>query len=315
MSASNLTQSRPAFFILKGIPGLEALHMWISIPFSSLYCATILGNCTLLFVISTERSLHKPMYLLVAMLALTDLGMSTTTIPKVLCIFWFNWTKISFEGCLTQLFFIHTISALQSSILTTMALDRYLAICQPLRYASILSSGRIGLIGLVGLLRATLFILPMPLLLQKMPFCEHREIPHTYCEHMAVVKAACADTRVNRMFGLTIALVVVGLDLSAIGSSYALILRAVLRLSSRQAHQKAVNTCTAHVCVMLTSYTPCLFSFLTHRFGHGIPPHVHTILGNLYFLFPPMLNPIIYGVKTKEFWDKVAKYKCWRTAP
>ncbi|XP_028902832.1 putative olfactory receptor 52P1 [Ornithorhynchus anatinus] len=314
MSASNLTQSRPAFFILKGIPGLESMHMWISIPFSSFYCATILGNCTLLFVISTEHSLHKPMYLLVAMLALTDLGMSTSTIPKVLCIFWFSWTRISFEGCLTQLFFIHSITALHSSILTAMAFDRYIAICQPLRYTSILSNGRIGLIGLVSLVRATLFILPMPLLLQKMPFCEHREIPYTYCEHMAVVKVACADTRVNRMFGLAIALVVVGLDLSAIGSSYALILRAVLRLSSRQAHHKAVHTCTAHVCVMLTSYTACLFSFLTHRFGHGIPPHVHTILGNLYFLFPPMLNPIIYGVKTKEFWNKVAKYKCWRPA-
>uniref|UniRef100_A0A6I8P4E9 G-protein coupled receptors family 1 profile domain-containing protein n=1 Tax=Ornithorhynchus anatinus TaxID=9258 RepID=A0A6I8P4E9_ORNAN len=307
--------NQPAFFILKGIPGLEAMHVWISIPFSSLYCATILGNCTLLFVIGTERSLHKPMYLLVAMLALTDLGMSTTTIPKVLCIFWFNWTRISFEGCLTQLFFIHSISALQSAILTTMAFDRYIAICQPLRYTSILSNGRIGLIGLASLVRATLFILPMPLLLQKMSFCGHREIPYTYCEHMAVVKMACVDTRVNRMFGLAIALVVVGLDLSAIGSSYALILRAVLRLSSHQAHHKAVHTCTAHVCVMLTSYTPCLFSFLTHRFGHGIPPHVHTILGNLYFLFPPMLNPIIYGVKTKEFWDKVAKYKCWRPAP
>ncbi|XP_038620220.1 putative olfactory receptor 52P1 [Tachyglossus aculeatus] len=315
MSASNLTQSRPAFFILKGIPGLEALHMWISIPFSSLYCATILGNCTLLFIISTERSLHKPMYLLIAMLALTDLGMSTSTIPKVLCIFWFNWAKISFEGCLTQLFFIHSITALHSSILMTMAFDRYVAICQPLRYTSILSNGRIGLIGLAGLVRATLFILPMPLLLQKMPFCEHREILHTYCEHMAVVKVACADTRVNQMFGLAIALVVAGLDLSAIGSSYALILRAVLRLSSRQAHHKAVNTCTTHVCIMLTSYTACLFSFLTHRFGHGIPPHIHTILGNLYFLFPPMLNPIIYGVKTKEVWDKVAKYKCWNTAP
>ncbi|XP_040819935.1 LOW QUALITY PROTEIN: olfactory receptor 52E4-like [Ochotona curzoniae] len=315
MNSCNATQGHPSFFILQGIPGMEDKHRWISIPFSSMYFITVLGNCTILFTISTERSLHKPMFLLLYLLALTDLGMSTTTIPKVLCIFWFGQSKISYEGCLTQLFFIHSISAMQSSILMTMALDRYVAICEPLRYATILSNSRIGLIGLVSLLRAILFILPMPILLQKMPFRANHVIPTTYCEHMAVVKMVCVDTTINRIYGLVVALVVVGLDISAIASSYVLIIRAILHLSSKEAHLKAVNTCTTHICVMLVSYTPSLFSFLTHRFGRGIPPHVHTILGNLYFLVPPMLNPIIYGVKTKEFRDKVIKYGCWKKEP
>lgn len=194
----------------------------------------------------------------------------------------------------------------------TMALDRYVAICEPLRYATILSNSRIGLIGLVSLVRATLFILPMPILLQQMPFHAKHVIPSTYCEHMAVVKMVCVDTTVNRIYGLVVALLVAGLDISAIASSYVLIIRAIMRLSSKEAHHKAVNTCTTHICVMLVSYTPSLFSFLTHRFGRGIPPHVHTILGSLYFIVPPMLNPIIYGVKTKEFRDKLAKYGCWR---
>ncbi|KAL4696779.1 hypothetical protein H8959_002477 [Pygathrix nigripes] len=86
-------------------------------------------------------------------------------------------------------------------------------------------------------------------------------------------------------------------------------------LSSKEAHHKAVNTCTTHICVMLISYTPSLFYFLTHCFGRGIPPHVHIILGSLYFLIPPMLNPIIYEVKTKEFRDKVTKYGCWKREP
>lgn len=315
MTACNASQGHPSFFILQGIPGMEDKHRWISIPFSSMYFLTILGNCTILFTISTERSLHKPMFLLLCMLALTDLGMSTTTIPKALCIFWFGQSKISYEGCLAQLFFIHSISALQSAILMTMAFDRYVAICEPLRYAIILSNSRIGLIGLASLVRAILFILPMPILLQQMPFHANHVIPTTYCEHMAVVKMVCVDTTVNRIYGLVVALLVVGLDISAIASSYVLIIRAVMHLSSKEAHHKAVNTCTTHICVMLISYTPSLFSFLTHRFGQGIPPHVHTILGNLYFLVPPMLNPIIYGVKTKEFRDKVTKYVCWRKGP
>ncbi|XP_051005531.1 olfactory receptor 52D1-like [Acomys russatus] len=311
MMPCNSTE-HPSFFILQGIPGMEDKHKWISVPFSSMYFITVMGNCTILFTISIERSLHKPMFLLLFLLALTDLGMSTTTIPKVLCIFWFGQSKISYKGCLVQLFFIHSISAMQSSVLMTMAFDRYVAICKPLRYSTILSNSRVGLIGLVSLVRAILFILPMPVLLQRMPFHANRVIPTTYCEHMAVVKMVCVDTTVNRIYGLVVALLVVGIDISAIASSYVLIIRAILHLSSREAHHKAVNTCTTHICVMLVSYTPSLFSFLTHRFGRGIPPHIHTILGNLYFLVPPMLNPIIYGVKTKEFRDKVTKYLCRR---
>ncbi|XP_014645440.1 PREDICTED: putative olfactory receptor 52P1 [Ceratotherium simum simum] len=307
MTACNATQGHPSFFILQGIPGMEDKHRWISIPFSSMYFITILGNCTLIFTISTERCLHKPMFLLLCMLALTDLGMSTTTIPKVLCIFWFGQSEISYEDCLVQLFFIHSISALQSAILMTMAFDRYVAICEPLRYATILSNSRIGLIGLVSLVRASLFILPMPILLQQMPFHAKHVIPSTYCEHMAVVKMVCVDTTVNRIYGLVVALLVGGLDISAIASSYVLVIRAIMGLSSKEAHHKV---CTTHICVMIISYTPSLFSFLTHRFGQGIPPHVHTILGSLYFLVPPMLNPIIYGVKTKEFRDKLTKYGC-----
>uniref|UniRef100_A0A8C3YCA5 G-protein coupled receptors family 1 profile domain-containing protein n=1 Tax=Catagonus wagneri TaxID=51154 RepID=A0A8C3YCA5_9CETA len=315
MTGCNASRRHPSIFLLQGIPGLEDKHRWISVPFCTMYTVTVLGNCTILFTVSTERSLHKPMFLLLCMLALTDLGMSTSTVPKALCIFWLGQSEISYEGCLAQLFFIHSISALQSAILTSMAFDRYVAICEPLRYATILSNSRVGLIGLVSLGRAVLLILPMPVLLQSMPFHPKRVIPTTYCEHMAVVKTVCVDTTVNRMYGLVVALLVAGGDISAIASSYVLIIRAVMRLSSKEAHQKAVNTCTTHISVMLISYTPSLFSFLTHRFGGGIPPHVHTILGSLYFLVPPMLNPIIYAVKTKEFRDKIAKYWCWRKKP
>ncbi|XP_055211279.2 olfactory receptor 52D1-like [Gorilla gorilla gorilla] len=210
MTACNASQGHPSFFILQGIPGMEDKHRWISIPFSSMYFVMVLGNCTILLTISTERSLHKPMFLLLCLLALTDLGMSTTTIPKVLCIFWFGQSEISYEGCLVQLFFIHSISAMQSAVLMTMAFDRYAAICKPLRYATILSNSCTGLIGLVSLVRAILFILPMPILLQQMPYHANRVIPTTYCEHMAVVKMVCVDTAVNRIYGLVVALLVAG---------------------------------------------------------------------------------------------------------
>ncbi|EMP25506.1 Putative olfactory receptor 52P1 [Chelonia mydas] len=251
------------------------------------------------------------MYLLICMLALTDISRSTSTVPKALCIFWFNLKYITVNGCLTQMFFHHVFSLMHSSILVTMAFDRYVAICNPLRYATILTNARIAKLGLVGLTRAVLFILPLPLLLSRQPFCANHVIPHTYCEHMAVVKILCGDITVDGTYSLVIVssvFVIIGLDLPLIALSYGLIIRAVFRISSKEAHQKAFNTCTTHTWVILTSYTPPLFSNLTHQFGQGIAPHVHIILANLYFLIPPMLNPIIYGVKNKELCDKVVKY-------
>ncbi|XP_067422151.1 olfactory receptor 52P1-like [Emydura macquarii macquarii] len=305
MSAFNLTPSAPSTFILNGIPGLEAAHIWISVPFSIFYIISLLGNFTVLFVVSKEQTLHKPMFLLLCMLALTDIGGSTCVVPKALCIFWFGFKNITVDGCLTQMFFFNTIAAMHSAVLVTMAFDRYVAICDPLRYATILTNARITKLGLLGLIRAVLLVLPQPLLLRRLPFCINHVIPHTYCEHIAVVKMSCGDTRVNRTYGLVTTLVIIGLDLTLIGLSYGLIIRDVLRISSNKAHGKALNTCTAHICVILMSYTPSLFSALTHRFGQSITAHVHILLANVHVLVPSMLNPIIYGVKTKELREKL----------
>ncbi|XP_067425890.1 olfactory receptor 52P1-like [Emydura macquarii macquarii] len=310
MAAFNLTSSNLSTFILNGVPGLESDHIWISIPFSMFYIISLLGNFMVLFVVSKEQTLHKPMFLLLCMLALTDIGMSTCVVPKALCIFWFRSKGITVNGCLTQMFFLNVTIAMQSAVLVTMAFDRYIAICDPLRYGTILTNARIAKLGLVGLIRAVLLLLPMPLLLRRLPFCANHFIPHTFCEHMAVVKISCGDTRVNRMYGLMITLVTFGLDLTLIGLSYGLIIRSILRITSKKAHRKALNTCTAHICVMMMSYTPILFSTLTHRFGQGIAANVHILLANLNLLVPPMLNPIIYGVKTKELREKVGKYIC-----
>ncbi|XP_074840438.1 olfactory receptor 52N4-like [Carettochelys insculpta] len=312
LKPSNLTSSGPSTFILIGIPGLEVAHLWISIPFSMFYIISLLGNITVISVVGKEETLHKPMYLLLCMLAVTDLGTSTTVLPKALCIFWFNLKSITVDGCLTQMFFLHLFSVMHSSVLVTMAFDRCVAICNPLSYTTILPNARIAKLGLVGLLRAVLFILPMPLLLSSQPFCANCIIPHTFCDNMAVAKMSCGDITVSRIYGLVIVIVVNGLDLSLIAFSYGLIIRALLKISSKKAHQKALNTCTAHICVILTSHVPSIFSSLTHRFGQGIAPHIHIILANLCFLLAPMLNPIIYGVKTKELRDKVGKYICRR---
>uniref|UniRef100_A0A8C7BL18 Olfactory receptor n=1 Tax=Neovison vison TaxID=452646 RepID=A0A8C7BL18_NEOVI len=293
----------PKDFTLLGIPGLEQYHAWISIPFCFIYLVAIVGNSILLYLIAVEQSLHAPMFFFLSMLAMTDLILSTTCVPKTLTIFWLGAQKISFPGCLTQLFFLHYSFVLDSAILLAMAFDRYVAICFPLRYTTILTPKLIIKI-VVGIsFRSFCVFVPCVFLVNRLPlpYCGQRELPHTYCEHMGVARLACGDTRPNIWYGLATTLLSPALDVGLIAASYALILRAVCRLPSHGARCKALGTCGAHASVITLFYTPALFSFLAHRFGrHTVPRHIHILLANLYVVVPPALNPVVYGVRTQQ---------------
>ncbi|XP_012642071.2 olfactory receptor 52D1 [Microcebus murinus] len=309
MSVSNTTDnSLPTTLFLTGIPGLESAHFWIAIPFCAMYLVALAGNSALILVISMDNALHEPMYLFLCLLSLTDLALSSTTVPKMLAILWFHAGEISFAGCLAQMFCVHSIYALESSVLLVMAFDRYVAICNPLRYSVILNHTVIGKIGLVGIFRSVAIVSPFIFLLRRLPYCGHHVMAHTYCEHMGIARLACADITVNIVYGLTVALLAMGLDSILIAISYGFILHAVFCLPTRDAQHKALSTCGSHLGVILVFYIPAFFSFLTHRFGHHrVPKHVHIFLANLYVLVPPVLNPIIYGVRTKEIRSRLLR--------
>ncbi|XP_006118921.1 olfactory receptor 52E2-like [Pelodiscus sinensis] len=306
MPDSNTTDfTNPSTFILLGIPGLEAAHVWIAIPFCAMYAIALLGNFTILFIIKRELSLHGPMYYFLCMLAVIDLVVCTSTVPKMLRIFWFNSREINFSACLTQLFFIHSFSGMESGILVAMAFDRYVAICDPLRHSTILTNHVVAKIGLTVVLRSSIISLPYPFLVRQWPYCRTNVIPEPFCVHIAVVKLACADTRVSSYYGLFALFCVLGLDAIFIVISYIQILRAIFRLPTRDARHKTFGTCSSHLCAILIFYIPGLFSSLTYRFGQNVPQHFHVLIGNVYLLVPPMLNPIIYGVRTSQIWKSL----------
>ncbi|KAM9319674.1 olfactory receptor 52E4-like [Gastrophryne carolinensis] len=297
----NITSFHPKFFFLVGIPGLEKSHLPLSILLCIMYVVALVGNITLIWVISANESLHQPMFIFLVVLATGDVLMSTTTVPKTLSIFWFNAHEISFNGCLTQIFFIHFTSLIESSMLFVMAYDRYVAICHPLSYVTKLSKPFIRNIIVILLIRNMIYIFPMSLLAWRLPYRGSNIIKHTYCEHMGVARLSTASILPNIIYGMLVIAFSSLLDILLIGVSYAAIIYAIIRLRNSEARHKAFNTCGSHLCVISLFYIPAYFSFITHRIPHNhIPPYVHILVANLYVIVPPMMNPIIYGVRTKE---------------
>ncbi|ELK38706.1 Olfactory receptor 52B6 [Myotis davidii] len=300
ITATNNSDTRIAGCLLIGIPGLEYLHIWLSIPFCAMYVAALVSNSILICVILSQPSLHEPMYIFLSMLASADVLLSTATMPKALVNFWLGSSHISFDGCLTQMFFIHFLFVADSAVLLAMAFDRYVAICSPLRYATILTSTVIGKITAATLTRSFIIMFPSIFLLKRLHYCRINIIAHTFCEHMGIARLSCSDISINVWYGLAAALLSTGLDIILIAVSYIRILRAVFQLPSQDARSKALSTCGSHVCVILLFYIPALFSVFAYRFGGRlIPSYVHILLANLYVVIPPMLNPIIYGVRTR----------------
>ena len=223
----------------------------------------------------------------------------------MLGIFWFNAHEINFGSCMAQIFLIHAFTGIEAGVLVAMAFDYYMAICAPLHYTTILTSRVLMSITLYIVIFTVLLTLPMIYLIYHLPFCQaHAIIPHSYCEHMGIAKLSCGNTHVNGIYGLFVVSVFL-LNSVPIGMSYVYILRVVFCLPSQDAQLKALSTCASHITVLCIFYIPSLFSFLSHRFGHNIPHYIHILVANLYLVIPPLLNPIIYGMRTKQIWGRV----------
>ncbi|XP_034638633.1 olfactory receptor 51G1-like [Trachemys scripta elegans] len=227
--------------------------------------------------------------------------------PTILGIFLFKSREISFNACFAQLFFIQSLQCIESSMLLLMAFDRYFAIHDPLRYASMLTLPRIAKMGLVCVLRGVAVMLPLPFLLKRFHYCQVNVLSHSYCMHQEVMMLACSDISVNNIYGLFITVITVLLDLLLIFLSYVMILKTVLSIASYKEFLRALNTCVAHLCAVLLFYTPEFSLTLIHRFGKGSSPLLLIVLGNVNLLVPPLINPIVYSVKSKHLRSRIIR--------
>ncbi|NXX62730.1 O52I1 protein, partial [Scopus umbretta] len=300
----NGPNSSSSSFILLGVPSLEAFPTCLGILLCSSYIIALVGNGVVLLAIGLDNSLRDPIHCFLGMLAVIDVVMVTSIVPKMLSMFWLNSTEIGYVACFVQMFFVHSTTSEESGVLLAMAVDRYVAICHPLRYRAILNHQTVAQIGLAIVVRALLFMVPLTGMVTNLPYCRSRVIPHSYCEHMAVAKLACADPRPSRLYSVAGSSLIVGVDMAFIAVSYGMILKTVL---GKKSCWKAFSTCGCHICVILLYYIPGIVSIYAQQFGTRIPVHAQVLLADLYLTLPTMLNPIVYSMRAKQIRQAVLK--------
>ncbi|XP_069495736.1 olfactory receptor 56A4-like [Ambystoma mexicanum] len=294
-------------FVLICFPRFQNWQHWLSIPLALLLFVAIVANITMLVVVWREESLHEPMYYFLSILAAIDLVLCTTTTPKILGILCFDLRTIDLAGCFTQMYFMSTFLEMESTTFLFMAYDRYAAICNPLRYSSVITGSFVGKALLFILGRNILIVLPMPLLAARHRYCSRNIIENCICSNVSVTSLACADNTINRIYQLIIAFGFLGGDFILICLSYCVILWVVLKLQSDGSAMKAFGTCISHLILISFFYSILLVLIFTNFSNISIPKEVPIMLNVLHLLAPPALNPIVYGVRTKEIRQGIMK--------
>nr|ALG93846.1 olfactory receptor 7 [Nannospalax galili]ALG93848.1 olfactory receptor 7 [Nannospalax galili]ALG93854.1 olfactory receptor 7 [Nannospalax galili]ALG93864.1 olfactory receptor 7 [Nannospalax galili] len=287
-------------FLLVGFPGMQASRTLLVLPFLSLYLVILSTNALVIHTVAAQQSLHQPMYLLIALLLTVNICAATTVLPAMLFSFSTSFNRISLTCCLLQMFCIYFLIVFDCNILLVMALDRYVAICYPLHYPEMVTGHLLtGLVG-VAVARSTCIVAPVVVLASRVRFCRSDVIHHFACEHMALMKLACGDISLNKTVGLTVRIFNRVLDMLLLGASYSCIIHAAFKISSGGARSKALNTCGSHLLVIFTVYSSTMSSSIVYRVARTASQDVHNLLSAFYLLLPCLVNPIIYGARTKE---------------
>ncbi|XP_044934205.1 olfactory receptor 688-like [Mustela putorius furo] len=298
-SINNSSMFQVSEFILMGLPGIHEWQHWLSLPLALLYILALGANILILITIQHEPSLHQPLYWLLGILAIVDIGLATTIMPKILAILWFEAKAISLPECFAQIYVIHSFMCMESGIFLCMAVDRYVAICYPLRYPSIVTEAFVIKATLSMVLRNSLLTIPVPVLAAQRHYCSRNEIDHCLCSNLGVTSLACDDITINRFYQLVLVWVIAGSDMGLVFASYALIIRSVMRLNSAEAISKALSTCSSHLILILFFYTAAIVVSVTQLAERKLPviPALFNVLHNV---MPPAFNPMVYALRTQE---------------
>ncbi|XP_072455503.1 olfactory receptor 7D4-like [Notamacropus eugenii] len=298
-------QTHISEFLLLGLSEKPEQQLPLFGLFLGIYIVTVVGNITIMLAIGSDSHLHTPMYFFLSNLSFIDLCLVSTTVPKMLLNIITQSKVISYAGCLTQMHFVMFFGFLDNFLLSVMAYDRFVAICHPLHYVTIMNSRLCGLLVLISwtisLLNSTLHTL----LVARLSFCSKREVPHFFCDNSKVTKLSCSNTLINDIFMyLEIGLLGI-LPLTGILFSYGQICTSLLRVSSSGGKYKAFSTCGSHLSVVSLFYGTGLGVYLSSSATHST--WKASIASVMYSVITPMLNPFIYSMRNKDIKDAMRR--------
>ncbi|XP_053363490.1 olfactory receptor 2AT4-like [Clarias gariepinus] len=299
MSGENMTFVKDFFIV--GFPGLHPkYYALVSAVMFLIYVCTLIGNGFFLLLFARNKSLHKPMYFIYISLVLSDVLFSTCTLPKIIARYWFHDGTISFVACFFQMYLVHYFGTVDSYTLVLMALDRYIAVCYPFRYHTIMSNRNIIVLSLVVWVFAHGCNIMTVVRALPLPYCGANTIVHCYCDHVSIIRLACTDRSVYHFPALVYAMVILLGSLAIILVSYFCILLAVLQISSTHGWLETISTCTSQLIIIAIFFLPRCFYYFAVYIGVIFDADFQIAIIMLYSLLPPMINPLIYGLRTEE---------------
>ncbi|XP_014438105.1 putative olfactory receptor 10D4 [Tupaia chinensis] len=283
-------------FVLRGIPESEGIEMTPLFLFSSIYSCTLLGNVLILTAILSSSQLHTPIYFFLGNLSILDLGFSSTTAPKMLLTLSGQSQRISFQGCAAQLFFHHFLGCTEGFLYTVMALDRYVAICHPLRYTVIMNPRVCSILATGSWLGGSAQAITLSSLTFQLPYCGSNKVSYFFCDVPAVLPLACEDTSVAQRVGFINVGLLAFTSLLLIFVSYIRIGVSISKIHSAEGRHRAFSTCSAHLAAILCAYGPVIIIFLQPNPSPLFSAAIQ-IFNNLV---TPLLNPLIYSLRNKD---------------
>ncbi|XP_074046185.1 olfactory receptor 5V1-like [Macrotis lagotis] len=285
-------------FIFLGFSNHPVLQGLFFLIFLIVYLVTLVGNLLILTAIRINPVLHTPMYYFLSNLSFLDICYTSTTVPIMLVNFFREKKTISYEGCLSQLFFLVTFAGSESVLLAAMAYDRFIAICYPLRYPVLMSNKVCAYLAAGSWLCGLVDSLAHTGLIAALTLCGPNQINHFFCDIPLLLKLSCSDTSVNEV-ALYVASATIGMSPCLFTAvSYMLIISAILKIQSAQGRQKAFSTCASHLTVVVIYYGTINFNY--DRPSAGFSLDVDILASVLFCIVTPMLNPIIYSLRNKE---------------
>ncbi|XP_064149268.1 olfactory receptor 2A1/2A42-like [Loxodonta africana] len=288
-------------FMLVGLWARPPLRPLLWTTFLAAYLATVLGNGALVGLIALDQRLHRPMYRLLTHLALLDTAYVSTTLPQALAHMVARRSTLSLARCGAQLYVGISLGSCEAILLAAMALDRCLAVCQPLRYAAIMTPKCCATLASAAWALGFLLSMPNAVAALRLPFCPGRPpVNHFFCELPAVLRTACADTTANQMLVYGLGTPILLVPLAFILVSYALILGQVGKLPSAKSRLKALTTCSSHLTVVGLFYGTVTAMYLGRRGSRALPTKHHKLVAVFYLVVTPVLNPLIYSLRNRE---------------